>query len=368
MFELHYVFRKLKALFFIKKKSSFFSLVSIMVHHMIHIKASKKQLSKLRNGHKVRISPAIEGEGCNLIIHPDRYNTVSRTFNKGKGMEIQLTPEEIVVNQEQAPAMEGTGIFGRKFDDLVRDTIGSRAKDVIYEGADKYIKPTIKAGISKLATYAPELASSALSGLATASGNPEFAIPAGMLGYQLGSKYGDMGSMLAQDYLDRPSAYQNRSNVGGPRNKTAPATLAGQVEQNHLFRNLNEDLGTRFGALAKANLENAVAHMDRAKMQNATVSQQLNPYSMRAVAPDTSSRARDGRGLYAGRGLGRDLRSAYSTIKREVGSVGRGAGMVGMATHLPPALVSQPFSANFQFQHTLPPAYQKFSKGGGLYA
>jgi hypothetical protein len=47
--------------------------------------------------------------------------------------------------------------------------------------------------------------------------------------------------------------------------------------------------------------------------------------------------------------------------KGEIGSMGRF--VVGQVEHLPQALLSQPFSANFQFQHTLPPAYQKFSKG-----
>ena len=54
--------------------------------------------------------------------------------------------------------------------------------------------------------------------------------------------------------------------------------------------------------------------------------------------------------------------------RRERGSTGKLGSFVGAQTHLPPALKSQPFSANFQFQHTLPPAYQRFSKGGGLFA
>ena len=39
--------------------------------------------------------------------------------------------------------------------------------------------------------------------------------------------------------------------------------------------------------------------------------------------------------------------------------------------HNPHALSSQPYSANFQFRHTLPPAYANISKraqGQGLYA
>lgn len=318
---------------------------------MVHIKASKKQLSKLRNGHKVRIAPAIEGEGFNLIIHPERYNIVSRAFNKGKGTEIQLSPEEIVVNQEEAPNMEGSGIFGKKFDNMVERTIGKKAKDTIYKGADKYLKPKLKQGIDVLADYAPHLGATALAGLATASGNPEFAPQAGLVGYNLGSMVGNKGRLIGKDYLDRPSVYQGSSNAGGPRNRIAPSTLAGQVQQNELLNNLNQDLGTKFGALSKANLSNAVAHMDRAGMNNASINQQLGRFRK----PENAE-VMAGTGLYAGRG------------HRERGSVGRGASMVGHQTHLPPALTSQPFSANFQFQHTLPPAYQKFSKGGGLYA
>jgi hypothetical protein len=68
-----------------------------------------------------------------------------------------------------------------------------------------------------------------------------------------------------------------------------------------------------------------------------------------------------GTGLYAGGG-------SLRRHRREVASIGTNSSFVGTQSHLPPALMSQPFSANFQFQHTLPPAYQKFSKGGGLYA
>ena len=82
-----------------------------MTHHIVHIKASPKQLAKLRKGHRVRISSAMEGEGFNLLVDPSRYDTLSRTFNRGKGMQIQLTPQEIVVNQETP--MEGTGSYFR---------------------------------------------------------------------------------------------------------------------------------------------------------------------------------------------------------------------------------------------------------------
>ena len=54
-----------------------------------------------------------------------------------------------------------------------------------------------------------------------------------------------------------------------------------------------------------------------------------------------------GEGLYAGR------QSRGSGFRASGGQLGaRGQSI------LPPALQSQPYSANFQFQHTLPPQYQ----------
>ena len=52
------------------------------------VKVSPKQMSKLRNGHKVRVKPPMEGEGCCLIVHPENYLLLSRTFSKNKGAEI----------------------------------------------------------------------------------------------------------------------------------------------------------------------------------------------------------------------------------------------------------------------------------------
>ena len=59
------------------------------IMHIVHIKASKKQLSKLRNGHKVRISPAIEGQGFNLIIDPGSANITVSGLNQISSSKIR---------------------------------------------------------------------------------------------------------------------------------------------------------------------------------------------------------------------------------------------------------------------------------------
>jgi hypothetical protein len=271
---------------------------------IFHITASPKQLSKLRNGHKVRIKPAVEGEGFNLLVHPDRYDLISRTFDRGSGMEIALSPEEIVANKTDPQAqIEGSGIFGKTGDRLLKK---AGIKQLAYKVGD-IAKPHLKSAIN--------------SALAAASvAQPEL------------SPFAYGASRLAGDFLDHPSKYHNMmsTNVGGPRNAHSSYTLAGQVAQNHLLDNLNQELGTNYGHLAEANLANSMAHMARSSYDRHHIT---------------------------GRGFG---------LRREVDSVGRGASMVGHQKHLPPALQSQPFSANFHMQ--LPPFFQKYSRGSGLFA
>jgi hypothetical protein len=365
---------------------------------MLHIKASPKQLSKLRNGHKVRVSPAVKGEGFNLIVHPERYNTITKSFNKKKGIELQLTPDEIMVNKSVHPQMEGKGIFGRDFDKFVEKTIGTKAKDIIYKSADE-LKPMLKEGINKASEYAPELGATALSSLAMMAGQPELVPFASALGSQMGTMAGSYGKKYASDYLDNPEKYQGYTDTRyidetpservmtqiGNKDVYAPKTLQGAVEQNEVFRTMNKDLGTQYGNLARATLGNLDAQIQRAGVPMVrspyTPRPYITPEYMRTPTPEmlpspppkrkgkkkgrglgedteghglyASGSARMGKGLYAGMGLGREL-----------SSIGRGGGFVDAKNALPTALQSQPFGSNFQFRYTLPPQYQRFASGG----
>lgn len=79
----------------------------------ISISASPKQLSRLRNGHRVRIKSPIEGSGINLLIDPSKYNAVSKSFLKGSAYQMQLSPDELMANRSavQQGEIEGQGIF-----------------------------------------------------------------------------------------------------------------------------------------------------------------------------------------------------------------------------------------------------------------
>ena len=161
----------------------------------IGVSASLKQLSRLRNGHKVRLTT---GEGC-LIVHPDRYDTLERTFMRGKGMCVQLSPDEIMSNK-----MEGEGIFGKKFDKFIKK-IG--IKKEVYALGDK-LKGPVKKAIRAIASKAPAALGAAGAALATAVGQPELAPIAMMAGKKLGEKARNYSKKHIEGYIDDPTAYQ----------------------------------------------------------------------------------------------------------------------------------------------------------------
>lgn len=61
---------------------------------------SAKQLSRLRNGHPVRLK---KGEGLMLIVHPERFDLMSKTFQRGKARTVALSPEEWMANMKNSP-------------------------------------------------------------------------------------------------------------------------------------------------------------------------------------------------------------------------------------------------------------------------
>ena len=220
-----------------------------MTHHIVHIKASPKQLSKLRKGHKVRISAAMEGEGFNLLIDPSRYDNLTRTFSRGKGMQIQLSPQEIVANQH----IEGNGIFGKRFDRFLEKR---GLRDAAYRVGDR-LKPAFKSAV--MGGIAAGTAG--LAGLSTfGSGGTLAPLAAYLPAAGAGAAY------LANDYIDNPDKYHDMysTNAGGPRNAHAAANLAGQVAENYALKRINQETGTNYGNLSTAAIANAAAHEARA--------------------------------------------------------------------------------------------------------
>lgn len=303
---------------------------------IVEIGASPKQLSKLRNGHRVRVKPTMEGKGVCVVVNPENYDLITRTFSRNKGLEISLSPEEILANQSVAGEMEGKGIFGKKFDRFVRKVVGKRAQKQLYDTAREFL-PLAQAGLTAGLTTA---------GTALGAVQPELIpfIPAGVAGL----------SALGSDYLANPSSYQ--SNAGGSRARKA-RDIAGRMIQDRALQEINTATGANLGALDRASIQSAIANKALSELNKSAVQQKQSLDQYYGNMFDGI----EGNGLYAGKGLGLGMRK----MSRTGGAVGLNGGMVQPA--LPPALRSQPFGANFQFQHTLPPAYQKFSKGSGLY-
>lgn len=137
---------------------------------VIKIVLSPAQKTKLRKGLKIRINkknkPVIEGAGIYMLVKPENYNVLTKTFEGKRGREFKLDEEELDINQnpegiqdeEVKEVIEGSGLFSRikrgfrklkKFyREKVRDTKAGKA----IRGAVKIgSKVAIKAAINSLA-------------------------------------------------------------------------------------------------------------------------------------------------------------------------------------------------------------------------
>ena len=137
---------------------------------VIKIVLSPAQKTKLRKGLKIRINkknkPVIEGAGIYMLVKPENYNVLTKTFEGTRGREFKLDEEELDINQnpegiqdeEVKEVIEGSGLFSRikrgfrklkKFyREKVRDTKAGKA----IRGAVKLgSKVAIKAAINSLA-------------------------------------------------------------------------------------------------------------------------------------------------------------------------------------------------------------------------
>jgi hypothetical protein len=397
---------------------------------VIKFSASPKQLSKLRNGHKVRVKPAVEGMGfSSLIVSPGKFDIITRAFGRGKGSEIQLSAPEILENQEAAPSLEGSGIFGKAGDKVMKKLgikkIAYKVGDMVKPLVKKALGYGIEAIVDAIVASQPEFAPFRIGAIAVAKNLEEdfldkpgkyqdalssrskaealikqkvkdFLIAsakgyatAGMAGQgtpildqkfsvndikRTGKKLMGRGKgtpILDQKFsvndviktgkkmmgrgtpiLDQKFSVNDVKHLigrGAPRSRSAPATLADVSQQHSVLGEINDRLGTKYGALGKANLATALANKESASVIDRTVG------------------LKGGMGLYAsGASSGRGL-TGYGIMGRSRkcgGQIGVGGNL--MSLHSSPAMMSQPYSANFQMANMLPPAYHHLSRGMGL--
>ena len=231
---------------------------------------SAKQMTSMRKGRGVRcIRAPCPDDSMDIMVDPMNMKKLSKSFMKGKGTTIKLSPEELNCNKCE---MKGEGIFGR-WGDKVMDKLG--VKKIAYKVGD-IAKPFIKSAISKAAIAIP-----------TALGQPEL-IPAAMIAANVVGKY-----------MDKPSDYQK------------PAEKALNVIQGK--KSIMDVAKAELPELAKSTLNDYIQRYGSAVLEGAVQSAKEN---LGLVRPNDNSPLNYGsvagngiygRGLTAGRGLGGGL-------------------------------------------------------------
>lgn len=311
--------------------------------HHITIDISGAQLKKLRKGHRVRVK---RGSGFNLLVKPDTYSIITKSFQKDRGANIALDEDEIEANLELSKELMnkennrdviddddsmggivGMGIFGHEFDRKVEETIGKRNKKELYKTAQMYKVPLqvavntgIATGAAALSAVQPELA--------------PFIAPAA---------YG--AATYLTDYIEHPSRYQSKPKMKEVRG------LAKNMIQAKANEELNRRLGTNFDYMNMAGLDNYYSN------------------ELGAALSEEGFRRKSDMDWYPytrGRGFSiQEQPDKYiERMHQPVRMYGRGMSIhKNMSLDKNPATKSQPYGANFQFRHTLPHPIM----GGGLY-
>jgi len=350
--------------------------------HLQIERPTARVLGKLRKGGSVRVRSCGSGmRGMGLIVQADRYNPISKSFNKGKAYTLQLTPEEINANMnppEEVGDMEGSGLF----DDIKSGVkkVGKVAKQVgkvvapIAKEVGKEVLPVAKdlakKGVKELGKYAPEigatLGASALSGLALIAGQPELVPIAGTMGSQLGRAGGKaLGGLAEKEASKRIDSFDP---YGQQRRNAPPSRRPDASQYQQVVNTASSPLGMANLSQYLHSLTDEDIEMELARRRGGGYSSPFDTSGGRQVLSQYADAVGQGLGggLYAQGNRGRGLRTkAKGAIEKA--SMGIHGNLLGHG--LPPALQSQPYSSNFQMASRMPPQFSQIIKSGkGLYA
>lgn len=123
--------------------------------------------------------------------------------------------------------------------------------------------------------------------------------------------------------------------------------LRGHKSHIKLANELNRHLGTNYGYMSRAGMDNAIASKESARLAK------LGIDSRHKLSPKVDSE-----------GMLLEPRSRMIGGAIERSSIQQKGRL--LSSYCPPACVSQPFSANWQMQFFLPPQYQHFNDGGSM--
>ena len=195
---------------------------------VIRLQLSPAQKAKLRKGVAIRLAKknrAMEGKGIVLLVHPQKYNVITKAFDTGRGKQFKLDDEEMEVNKnpdmidddEVKAEMQGSGLFDKikkgfkkagkaikkapKFyKDNVKDT---KAGAMIRSAVKKGSKAGIQAGILALSGTPAAPLVPALTAVNEKFGDAgiDMAVKAIGLGLMAGGSLGD--AMNALDEVEK---------------------------------------------------------------------------------------------------------------------------------------------------------------------
>ena len=283
-------------------------------------KLSPNSISRLKKGHKVIIK---EGKGMKIHIHSDKVHHIHKAFTKGKGHHLHLSPEEIEHNH-------GAGIF-----DKIKKGFQKVGHDIapVAKKAGKVLLPIGKElanqGIDAAAKYAPEVLGSLGASTAVALGQPELAPVGYAIGSQLGKTAGKAGSKLAKKQVAGFNPYASHSNP-------SIAEINAYTGQNMGSRE-RAAYGKTASDLSLAELEGLVAQKKASMIPKFDTSGSSHTFSYADAVP------------ISGMGLHKHHRHHY--LNHLMGKTHVGGKLIG--GNLNPSLESQPYSANYQWKHTL---------------
>ena len=308
-------------------------------------KLSPAVMSRIRNGHKVRL---MKGEGTQLVVQDNQWDSINRAFMKDKGVQISLSPAEVEANR----TVEGEGIFGKKFDKALKK---AGVKKIAYKmGA--VVKPLVDEAIDKGALaatmFAPQLAPAIEAAQAT-----------------------------AKQYLDKPQSLQGKKGVAELKKRAlkagldvaAPLAAAQGFDINELKSMMESGSNVPMSKremMAKG--EDAIlSKLQEMVDKRRTTKSAPTPYDVmdtdgiigngmkqhKMVKGGKMCPMCSGMGLYAGAASGRGMPGLMGPA-RDTGKKFVSLSKKLMGGELQ-ALQSQAADANFAFRYTLPPAYQR---------
>jgi hypothetical protein len=334
---------------------------------------SERVISRMRNGHSVRM---MKGDGLDIMLKPAKIMKMAKKFIKGTGIQISLDPDEIMANKE----VEGCGIFGKKADKFMEK---KGIKKAVY-AVGSVAKPFVQEGIK------------AAEAMAIAYGVPP----------TIASKIGD----TAAQYVDDPESLQGKKGLQELKRR---GIELGQEGLDMVSSEFGVDKVDLAGIVKKATPKKAQAAAQAAVGDFRRGARAQMGGARQSLADKLEARFSDvpsGQGLYVGRGIGlgviararkaarmgssdvkdilsstkdklkdsvadleRQVRSAPEMLMepaREMGMMGQGMksgfgraakfaersimgrnALIGGA--MSPALMSQPYSENYQFRATL---------------